>query len=320
MKKTLILLPLLAANIALAQQKKTITGKIEDGNTSSIIAGASIKIETQSVSTKTDLTGIIESVSVGTVTDKEGKFILEIPADTKSVLVSYPGYESRLIQISEGKTQYTIRLTPEISDKNKIQEVIITGYQKIEKRKQTSAVSTVKMDAINQSGVASVDQMLSGQIAGVVVTPETGSPGGAAKIRIRGTASLSGPQDPLWVIDGLPLEGNDVPNFSDKDNIDQLQNFSIAGLNPNDIEDITILKDAAATAIYGARAANGVISITTKKGKKGTMKVNFSADTFITSRPDFDKLNLLSASEKVDFELMLAKRTDLTYRADKGKS
>jgi TonB-dependent SusC/RagA subfamily outer membrane receptor len=79
---------------------------------------------------------------------------------------------------------------------------------------------------------------------------------------------LSGPQDPLWVIDGLPLEGNDVPNFSDKDNIDQLQNFSIAGLNPNDIEDITILKDAAATAIYGARAANGVISITTKKGKK----------------------------------------------------
>ncbi len=88
--------------------------------------------------------------------------------------------------------------------------MIITGYQKIEKRKQTSAVSTVKMDAINQSGVASVDQMLSGQIAGVVVTPETGSPGGAAKIRIRGTASLSGPQDPLWVIDGLPLEGNDV--------------------------------------------------------------------------------------------------------------
>ncbi len=93
----------MAANIALAQQKKTITGKIEDGNTSGSIAGASIKIETQSVSTKTDLTGIIESVSVGTVTDKDGKFILEIPADTKSVLVSYPGYESRLIQITEGK-------------------------------------------------------------------------------------------------------------------------------------------------------------------------------------------------------------------------
>ncbi len=244
---------------------------------------------------------------------------MEIPAGTKSILVSFPGYESRIIQINEDKTNYTVRLVPEVSDKNKIQEVIITGYQKIEKRKQTSAVATVKMDNISQAGVASVDQMLSGQIAGVVVTPETGSPGGPAKIRIRGTASLSGPQDPLWVIDGLPLEGNDVPNFSDKDNIDQLQNFSIAGLNPNDIEDITILKDAAATAIYGARAANGVISITTKKGKKGTMRLNFSADTFVTARPDFEKLNLMNASEKVDLELMLAKRADLTYRADKGE-
>lgn len=319
MKKTLIFLPLLAANIAMAQQKKTITGKIEDANTSHIISGASIKIETQSVSTKTELEGIIESVSVGTVTDKDGKFILEIPADTKSVLVSFPGYESRVIQLNEGQTNYTIRLTSEVSDKNKIQEVIITGYQKIEKRKQTSAVSTVKMDNISQAGVASVDQMLAGQIAGVAVTPETGAPGSPAKIRIRGTASLSGPQDPLWVIDGLPLEGNDVPNFTDKDNIDQLQNFSIAGLNPNDIEDITILKDAAATAIYGARAANGVISITTKKGKKGSLKLNFSADTFVTARPDFDKLNLLNASEKVDLELMLAKRADLTYRADKGE-
>ncbi|MBB6331290.1 TonB-linked SusC/RagA family outer membrane protein [Chryseobacterium sediminis] len=319
MKKTLILLPLLAANIAMAQQKKTITGKIEDGNTSHVITGASIKIETQSVSTKTELEGIIESVSVGTVTDKDGKFILEIPADTKSVSVSYPGYESRVIQLNEGQTNYTIRLTSEVTDKNKIQEVIITGYQKIEKRKQTSAVSTVKMDNISQAGVASVDQMLAGQIAGVAVTPETGAPGSPAKIRIRGTASLSGPQDPLWVIDGLPLEGNDVPNFTDKDNIDQLQNFSIAGLNPNDIEDITILKDAAATAIYGARAANGVISITTKKGKKGSLRLNFSADTFVTSRPDFGKLNLLNASEKVDLELMLAKRADLTYRADKGE-
>ncbi|MNU13049.1 TonB-dependent Receptor Plug Domain protein [compost metagenome] len=323
MKKAFILLPLLAAQIALAQEKKTITGKIDDGDTSKVIAGASIKIETQSVSTKTNQTGIIESVSIGTITDKNGNFTLEIPADTKSVTVSYLGYEPKIIQIYEGQTSYNITLIPVVSDnipeKNNIQEVIITGYQKIEKRKQTSAVTTVKMNDIQQAGVASVDQLLAGQIAGVAVTPETGAPGSPAKIRIRGTASLSGPQDPLWVIDGLPLEGNDVPNFSDKDNIDQLQNFSIAGLNPNDIEDITILKDAAATAIYGARAANGVISITTKKGKKGSLRVNFSADTFITARPNFGKLNLLNASEKVDLELMLANRTDLTYRTDKGE-
>ncbi|HAO28039.1 MAG TPA: SusC/RagA family TonB-linked outer membrane protein, partial [Chryseobacterium indologenes] len=159
---SLILLPLLAANIAFAQQKKIITGKVQDGNTSKIIAGASIKIETQSVSSSTNRDGIIESVAVGAITDKNGKFTLEVPEGTKSVLVSYLGYESRLIQIDEDQTNYNISLMPvagEVSDKNKIQEVIITGYQKIEKRKQTSAVATVKMDVINQAGVASVDQM-----------------------------------------------------------------------------------------------------------------------------------------------------------------
>ena len=149
MKKAFILLPLLAAQIALAQEKKTITGKIDDGESSRVIAGASIKIETQSVSTKTNQTGIIESVSIGTITDKNGNFILEIPADTKSVTVSYLGYEPKIIQIYEGQTSYNITLIPVVSDdipeKNNIQEVIITGYQKIEKRKQTSAVTTVKI-------------------------------------------------------------------------------------------------------------------------------------------------------------------------------
>jgi TonB-linked SusC/RagA family outer membrane protein len=323
MKKTLLFLPLLAASLAFAQEKKVITGMVTDDETLVGIAGASVKVEAQSISTKTDQKGIIESVTVGTVTDENGNFSLEVPANTEAVLISYLGYESRLIQLSSSNGNYTISLksTEEVLKEadNALKEVVVTGYQKIEKRKLTSAIASVKMDDIQQAGVASVDQLLAGQIAGVAVTPETGSPGGATKIRIRGTASLSGPQDPLWVIDGLPLEGSDVPNFSDKDNIDQLQNFSIAGLNPNDIEEITILKDAAATAIYGARAANGVISITTKRGKKGRMQVNFSANTFVNARPDFGKLNLLNASEKVDLELMLAGRDDLTYRTGKGE-
>lgn len=321
MKKSLVLLPLLAASFAYAQEKRVITGTVQDGATSKGLVGASVKIDAQTVSSSTQQKGIIESVSVGTITTKNGQFSLEIPADTKSVSISFPGYEAENIEILSGQDHYTVKLMPVQTSKKEgnIQEVVLTGYQKIEKRKLTSAINTVKMDDIQQAGVASVDQLLNGQIAGVAVTPETGAPGSPAKIRIRGTASLSGPQDPLWVIDGLPLEGNDVPDFSDKENIDQLQNFSIAGLNPNDIEDITILKDAAATAIYGARAANGVISITTKKGRKGSMRINFNADTFINFRPDFEKLNLLNASEKVDLELMLAKRTDLTYRTDKGE-
>jgi TonB-dependent SusC/RagA subfamily outer membrane receptor len=109
-----------------------------------------------------------------------------------------------------------------------------------------------------------------------------------------------------------------VNKHLDKENIDQLNNFSIAGLNPDDIKDITILKDAAATAIYGARAANGVIVITTKKGRKGRMAVNFTANTFVTQKPDFSKLNLMDANQKVDFELGLASRPELTYRDDKG--
>ncbi len=321
MKKSLILLPLLAASFTYAQEKRVITGSVQDASTSKGLVGASIKIDAQSVSSTTQQKGIIESVSVGTISTANGQFSLEIPKDTQTVTISFPGYEAEILQLFPSQTEYVIKLQPVTSSKKEtnIQEVVLTGYQKIEKRKLTSAVNTVKMADIQQSGVASVDKLLMGQVAGVVVTPETGAPGSPAKIRIRGTASLSGPQDPLWVIDGLPLEGNDVPNFSDKENLDQLQNFSIAGLNPNDIEDITILKDAAATAIYGARAANGVISITTKKGKKGAMKVNFNADTFVNLRPDFSKLNLLNASEKVDLELMMAGRPELTYREDKGE-
>src|SRR5690606_24696941 len=117
---------------------------------------------------------------------------------------------------------------------------------------------------------------------------------------------------------GMPIEGTELPNRLDKDDINTLRNLPIAGLNPEDIKDITVLKDAAATAIYGARAANGVIVITTKRGQAGPAKVSVSANTFVTQRPDFDRLNLMNASQKVDFELEMAKRADLTYRSGKG--
>lgn len=314
MKKTLLLFSLLFFSSLWAQEKRVITGFVQDATEKYSLPGASVIVESQSIANTTDQKGIIQSTSLGTVTDFDGNFSLEVPSQTKSIVVSFIGYENRTILL-DTKSHYVIGLS---TDNDVLTEVVVTGYQTIEKRKLTSAIAQVSMEDIAQVGVASVDQMLAGQIAGVAVTTQTGAPGGPAKIRIRGTASLNGPQDPLWVIDGLPLEGNDVPNFNDKDNIDQLQNFSIAGLNPDDIQDITILKDAAATAIYGARAANGVIAITTKKGKKGNMRVNFTANTFVTQKPDFSKLNLLNASDKVDLELMLAGRTDLNYRSDKG--
>lgn len=138
------------------------------------------------------------------------------------------------------------------------------------------------------------------------------------KIRIRGTSSLNGTQDPLWVLDGIPLEGTDIPSMESLKNIDDVQQSSIAGLNPADIADITVLKDAAATAIYGARAANGVIVITTKNGKAGKTKINFSTRLTWSPQQNIDRLNLLNASEKVDLELQLMK-SNYTMNADKGE-
>ena len=213
--------------------------------------------------------------------------------------------------------------TPVDTAKTKIKEideVIITGFQKIEKSKITSSVDVVKMKDIEQKAVASIDQMLQGRVPGLLVTPASGTPGQIAPIRLRGTASLSGPTDPLWVIDGMPLEMGDAPKYDAGKDINDLKNYSIAGFNPEDIESITVLKDASATAIYGARAANGVILVTTKSGKKGRMNVNFSASTFVNLRPNFSKLNLMNSNQKVDWELMMASRSDLdNYRKDNGE-
>ncbi|MGO4773336.1 SusC/RagA family TonB-linked outer membrane protein [Flavobacterium sp. W22_SRS_FK3] len=314
MKKILHALLLFLAIAGYSQETRTITGIIQDESDKSPIPGASIFVENNSISNKTSMAGIIQSSTIGTTTDFDGKFQLKIAKNVTSLRVTFMGYVSYTLELSAQK-DYTINLKSETA---KLQEVVVTGYQKIEKRKLTAAVTKIDMAAIQQTGVSSIDQLLVGQIAGVAVSTPSGAPGALAKIRIRGTASLNGTQDPLWVLDGLPLEGNEVPQNYDKDNIDVLNNYSIAGLNPDDIKDITILKDAAATAIYGARAANGVIIVTTKKGKAGKMVVSFNTNTFITQRPDFSKLNLMNSSEKVDLELNMASRADLTYRDTGG--
>lgn len=153
--------------------------------------------------------------------------------------------------------------------------MVVTGYQTLERRKLTAAIAKVELSDAMIGANKSIDQALTGQIAGVAVTTTSGAPGAPARIRIRGTASLNGTQDPLWVLDGMPLEGTDIPKLDDATDNDivNMQQSSIAGLSPNDIESITILKDAAATAIYGARAANGVIVVTTKRGRTGNQSL-----------------------------------------------
>ncbi len=308
MGKLLILIILCLPGVLLAQNTRKITGRVVEASSGLPLPGATVFIDPENPESK-------DYNPAGTVADAEGRFELVLPVSIQYVVVSFIGYEALRADIS-GETVFTFRLK---EDLKQLEEVVVTGYQKIEKRKITSAVTTVKAEDIQAIGVASIDQMLEGQVAGVLATPTNGAPGAPAKMRIRGMASLSGSTDPLWVLDGMILEGNDIPkDFGNKDNIDNLYNTSIAGVNPADIADITILKDAAATAIYGARAANGVIVVTTKKGRTGQMKVNASASMFVTTRPDLGKLNLMNASEKVDFELGMAAREDLEYRSDRG--
>ena len=307
---SIILMVLYAVSVQAQDNVRTIQGQVTDAGTGESLIGATVFINPEDSAGK----GFEPQ---GTVTDYDGNYLLKIPVGVKSVIVSYIGYVSQTIAIEPGKGVYNISLE---EDRETLDELVVTGYQKIEKRKLTSSVETISADKVTQVAVPSVDQMLAGQIAGVVVDPSSGGPGSAGSIRIRGTVSLTGNSEPLWVLDGIPLSGDQVPGGVDasQDISDQLHNTSIAGLNPSDIESITILKDAAATAIYGARAANGVIVITSKRGKEGKMVVNFRGDVFATRRPNADRLNLLTADQKVDLELGLLRNPLHTYRSEYG--
>ncbi|MEA5043933.1 MAG: SusC/RagA family TonB-linked outer membrane protein [Petrimonas sp.] len=310
MKKIILLLLVhILAYTAYAQNVRTITGRITDSKTNEPMIGATVFISP-------DEKGVANYSPQGVVTDYDGNFLFTLPTSVKTIVVSYVGYTAQNVILTTSGT-YNIALN---EDAMLLNDVVVTGYQRIERRKLTSSVARVEADDIKQVGAPNIDQLLSGQVAGLVSTPTTGAPGAASKIRIRGTVSLSGSSDPLWVLDGIPLEGNDIPkDILDSDNIDNLSNVSIAGLNPNDIKDITILKDAAATAIYGARAANGVIVITTKRGREGKLRINFTSDLFYTFKPQSERLNLMNASQKVDFELALAQNPMHNYRSENGE-
>ncbi|WBL22730.1 SusC/RagA family TonB-linked outer membrane protein [Zunongwangia sp. HRR-M8] len=315
MKKIFYLLILMPLAV-FAQDQVLVTGTVVGGDSEMPIAGASVYVSSSMIGNQTNEKGILEGAMLGTTTNFDGYFELKVNTNIKSLVISYMGFQSKTIELRNNTKN--LKITLKESSEN-LDEVIITGYQKIEKRKATSSYAKIDVSEIEQAGVATVDQMLTGQLPGVMVQPTTGAPGAPSKISIRGIATLNGSSDPLWVLDGIPLQGDDIPeDFRDKDNIDNLQSSPIAGLNPGDIESITVLKDASATSIYGARAANGVIVITSKKGKKGATRINTNANVFVTQRPDFGKLNLMNSSQKVDLELYLASRPDLTYQQQRG--
>jgi TonB-dependent SusC/RagA subfamily outer membrane receptor len=227
--------------------------------------------------------------TMGVITDVDGQFSIAIPAGITR-------HNNGIEHLGRCMKCYFIMFL----SRNKLHFQYVISHVAT---KETGYPRRYSDRELTIGAVKSIDQALAGQIAGLSVSPTSGAPGAPAKIRIRGTASLNGTQDPLWVLDGIPLEGTDVPEPDELNDITNMKQSSIAGLNPADIENITILKDAAATAIYGARAANGVIVITTKKGKVGKPVINFSSRFTYTPTLSLDRLNLLNSAEKVGLEM-----------------
>lgn len=228
-------------------QFATIKGKVTD-ETGAPIPGVTI---------------LLQGSTSGTVTDIDGNYTIEA-AEGQVLVFSFIGYQT-LNRVVGTSSILDVRMSVE---ENNLQEFVVVGYGTIQKKDITGAVSAISSDKIKDQQVPSLDLALAGQMAGVVVTQSTGAPGGGASVRIRGAGSLSAGNEPLYVVDGFPVTND----------FDQ-RNNPLNTINPADIDNIQVLKDASATAIYGSRGANGVILITTKSGKNGTSRIDFNIST-----------------------------------------
>ncbi|WP_162532858.1 SusC/RagA family TonB-linked outer membrane protein [Capnocytophaga canimorsus] len=250
-------------------------------------------------------TVILKERNVGVTTDMEGKFIIR-GEQGQTLEVSYVGFQMKKVKITSNNLKITLQ-----EETEQLGEVVVTGYQKIKSRVFTGASASVKMNEIKMDGVADVSRMLEGRVAGLSIQNVTGTFGSAPRINIRGGASIIGNVQPLWVIDGAVYE--DLVSLS----LDQLVSgdavtlisSAIAGLNATDIQDIQVLKDASATSVYGARALNGVIVITTKSGKRDTPnRITYSYEQSFRQIPSYADFDLLNSQETMSVYQELANK------------
>jgi len=256
---------------------------------------------------------MIKGTTRGTTTDGNGLFELKnIPADAV-LIINLTGYEQQEVSLASYKGGLIrIQLKEKLT---KLQEVVVTGFQNIDKNKFSGAATRIKAEDAKIDGMPDVSRMLEGRVAGVAIQNVSSTFGTAPKIRVRGATSINGDNKPLWVIDGVVLE--DVVNISN----DQLSSgdpttlmgSAVAGLNANDIESFDILKDAAATALYGARAMNGVVVITTKKGRAGTKPMVAYSGNFSTQlKPTYDNYNIMNSAQQMSVLAELERKGSLT--------
>ena len=282
LRKICLSMLLLAAVLPVAAQNMTVTGVVKDSD-GIPLAGVSVLV----VGTKT-----------GTTTGFDGDYKISV-AKGKTLRFSFIGFET--LDVKADKAKIDLTMNPEALT---METVVVTGYSSVELRKSTGAVAVVTSDKLKDNPLKSVDQLLQGQLAGVDVKITSGRPGAASKVRIRGTNTITGDAEPLWVIDGVPMQKN-VPSMNTSQiksgDFDNIFATGIGSLNPNDIESITVLKDASAAAIYGSRAANGVIVVTTKHGAAGKAHVSYMGSVSVQTKPSRSP-NLMNSSEKLAWE------------------
>ena len=274
MKKISLVLTTLLMAFTLFAQNIAVKGTVTDASTGEPVAFASIQVK---------------GTMTGTSTGLDGAYSLNAPANSVLV-VSFIGYKTQEIAVN-GRTVVDCVLAP---DAEYLDDVIVIGYGTTRREAKTGAVSTVKADEIQAVPASSVDKMLAGKMAGVTISSESGQPGSNSQIRIRGTSSINAGNEPLWVVDGIPVMSGDQSYFTNTNN-------AIAAINPNDIESLTVLKDAAAASIYGSRAANGVILVTTKSGKAGKASFSARAKYGVSMMANDNHFRMMTGPELYDF-------------------
>ncbi len=268
-KRSLLLVALLVIGcLQLMAQTRTIKGEVTDAQNGEALIGATV---------------MVEGEKGGTVTDFDGNFSLQVSSSAKKIKVSYVGYIDKVLSISDNMK---VKLE---SDSKALADVVVIGYGTARKSDLTGSVATVKSKDFNKGLVSSPEQLINGKVSGVQIMSNSGSASAGSTIRVRGGASLNASNDPLIVLDGVPLEQGGISGNS--------SNF-LSMINPSDIESMTVLKDASSTAIYGSRASNGVIIITTKKGQQGAVKVNFNTTNSMQTRAQM--VDMLSRDEFVN--------------------
>src|SRR5450432_3700944 len=264
---TRILIPLLLllCPAMLFSQGKIVSGKVTDAKDGSPITGVSV---------------VPKGSTRGTITGADGSFRLSVNMNVTTLVFSYVGFAS--MEAAATGDNISVSLTALNAAMN---EVVVVGYGTARKKDLTGAITTVGAKDFQKGNITTPEQMIAGKVAGVSVISNSGQPGAGSTIRIRGGSSLNASNDPLIVIDGVPLDNNGISGAGN----------ALSFINANDVESFTVLKDASAAAIYGTRASNGVIIITTKKGKGGKLKVNFSSVNSISK--NIKNVDVLSADQ-----------------------